>query len=80
MKVTIEGKYYPTPEQMADEIWENMNSEDQADFLYFLFCRGDESYKMLQQMDYVVRELRNLFSDEDQNHIRWMLEEFVNRI
>lgn len=80
MKITIEGKYYPTPEQMADEVWKHMTDEEQAEFLYFLFCRGNESYEMLQQIDYVVRELGNICSDEDLNHIRWMLKKFVDRI
>lgn len=79
MNMTIDAEYYPSPYEMAKEIWENMDCEQQADLLYFLFCHGDKDFRLLMQMDSVAKELEK-YPIEDRNHICWMLSELEERI
>lgn len=61
MEVELSGEYKPSPQAIAEEIWE-MDSEEQLDLLYFLANIADKA-AIYRQMVAINDELKENFEN-----------------
>ena len=77
----IEVEFNPTPDELAKEIWEEWDEEQQADFLYelaYLYRKREKNF--LTQLQYVSDEINGKDDVYDKATIVRMLETILEYV